>query len=49
LYNEKFAILNFYLATAYQQIKEVPKSLTYLNNAEKLDNNNPDDKISKSK
>jgi anaphase-promoting complex subunit 3 len=41
LYNEKSAILNFYLATAYQQIKEIPKSLIYLNNAEKLDNNNP--------
>ena len=39
--NEKSAILNFYLASAYQQNKEFAKALIYLKNAEKLDNTNP--------
>jgi anaphase-promoting complex subunit 3 len=39
--NEKSAILNFYVASAYQQNREINKSLLYLNTAEKFDNNNP--------
>jgi len=39
--NEKSAILNFYLASAYQQNKELGKALIYLNTAEKLDPSNP--------
>ncbi len=39
--NEKSAILNFYLASAYQHNKEISKAEIFLNNAEKLDSNNP--------
>ncbi len=39
--NEKSAILNFYLASAYQQNKELSKALIYLKSAERLDYSNP--------
>jgi tetratricopeptide (TPR) repeat protein len=39
--NEKSAILNFYLASAYQQNKEFSKALIYLKSAERLDYSNP--------
>jgi tetratricopeptide (TPR) repeat protein len=39
--NENSAILNFYLASAYQHNRELSKAMIYLNNAEKLDTSNP--------
>ncbi len=39
--NEKSAIINFYLASAYQHNKELAKAEIFLNKAEKLDSSNP--------
>jgi anaphase-promoting complex subunit 3 len=39
--NPKSAILNFYLASAFQQNKEINQAMKYLKKAEELDDSNP--------